>query len=118
MAIRIGQGFDVHAFCDGDHVMLGGVRIPFDRGLKAHSDGDVALHALADRLADSLDDPDRPAHTTAPIARELGRVLAVIADLEAVEAFEEEPTLAEQIVAARERRAAGVPGPAASKRRG
>ena len=47
MAIRIGQGFDVHAFCEGDHVMLGGVRIPHERGLKAHSDGDVALHALA-----------------------------------------------------------------------
>ena len=42
MAIRIGQGFDVHAFCEGDHVMLGGVRIPHERGLKAHSDGDVA----------------------------------------------------------------------------
>ena len=54
MAIRIGQGFDVHAFCDGDHVMLGGVRIPFDRGLKAHSDGDVALHALADALLGAL----------------------------------------------------------------
>ncbi len=54
MAIRIGQGFDVHAFCDGDHVMLGGVRIPFERGLKAHSDGDVALHALADALLGAL----------------------------------------------------------------
>jgi len=50
MAIRIGQGFDVHAFGDGDHVMLGGVRIPHDRGLAAHSDGDVALHALCDAL--------------------------------------------------------------------
>ncbi len=50
MSIRIGQGFDVHAFSDGDHVMLGGVRIPHDRGLAAHSDGDVALHALCDAL--------------------------------------------------------------------
>lgn len=48
--MRIGQGFDVHAFCEGDHVTLGGVRIPFARGLKAHSDGDVLLHALADAL--------------------------------------------------------------------
>jgi len=48
--IRIGQGFDVHAFGDGDHVMLGGVRITHERGLAAHSDGDVALHALCDAL--------------------------------------------------------------------
>lgn len=48
--MRIGQGFDVHAFCEGDHVTLGGVRIPFSHGLKAHSDGDVLLHALADAL--------------------------------------------------------------------
>ena len=47
---RIGQGFDVHAFCEGDHVMIGGVSIPHSQGLKAHSDGDVALHALADAL--------------------------------------------------------------------
>jgi 2-C-methyl-D-erythritol 2,4-cyclodiphosphate synthase len=48
--VRVGQGFDVHAFGPGDHVMLGGVRIPHDRGLTAHSDGDVALHALCDAL--------------------------------------------------------------------
>lgn len=54
MNLRIGQGFDVHAFCDGDHVMLGGVRIPCERGLKAHSDGDVLLHALADALLGAL----------------------------------------------------------------
>ena len=41
--IRIGQGFDVHAFGDGDHVMLGGVRVPHARGVQAHSDGDVVL---------------------------------------------------------------------------
>jgi 2-C-methyl-D-erythritol 2,4-cyclodiphosphate synthase len=52
--IRIGQGFDVHAFTAGDHVMLGGVRIPHSQGLKAHSDGDVALHALADALLGAL----------------------------------------------------------------
>ena len=48
--MRIGHGFDVHAFCTGDHIMLGGVRIDCDRGLEAHSDGDVALHALCDAL--------------------------------------------------------------------
>jgi 2-C-methyl-D-erythritol 2,4-cyclodiphosphate synthase len=47
---RIGQGLDVHAFTSGDHVMLGGVRIPHKQGLAAHSDGDVALHALCDAL--------------------------------------------------------------------
>lgn len=47
---RIGQGFDVHAFTPGDYVMLCGVRIPHDAGLEAHSDGDVALHALCDAL--------------------------------------------------------------------
>ena len=50
MNIRIGQGVDVHAFGEGDHVVLCGVRIPFDKGLKAHSDGDVALHALCDAM--------------------------------------------------------------------
>ena len=54
MNIRIGQGFDVHAFGDGDHVMLGGVRIPHERGVLAHSDGDVALHALCDAVLGAL----------------------------------------------------------------
>jgi len=50
MKIRVGQGLDVHAFCQGDHLMLGGVRIPFEQALAAHSDGDVALHALCDAM--------------------------------------------------------------------
>ncbi|MEL1265200.1 2-C-methyl-D-erythritol 2,4-cyclodiphosphate synthase [Pseudoxanthomonas putridarboris] len=53
-SIRIGQGFDVHAFGDGDHVMLGGVRVPHDRGVLAHSDGDVVLHALCDAMLGAL----------------------------------------------------------------
>ena len=52
--MRIGSGFDVHAFGDGDHVILGGVRIPFERGLVAHSDGDVVIHALCDALLGAL----------------------------------------------------------------
>lgn len=48
--MRIGHGFDVHAFDEGDAIMMGGVKIPHSHGLKAHSDGDVALHALADAL--------------------------------------------------------------------
>ena len=51
---RIGQGFDVHAFGDGDHVMLGGVRVPHSHGVMAHSDGDVVLHALCDALLGAL----------------------------------------------------------------
>ena len=54
MTFRIGHGFDVHAFGEGDHVMLGGVRIPFARGLNAHSDGDVVIHALCDALLGAL----------------------------------------------------------------
>src|SRR3546814_548376 len=54
MNIRIGQGYDVHAFGDGDHVMLGGVRVPHERGVLAHSDGDVVLHALCDALLGAL----------------------------------------------------------------
>ena len=53
-SIRIGQGFDVHAFGEGDHVMLGGVRVAHDRGLLAHSDGDVVLHALCDAMLGAL----------------------------------------------------------------
>lgn len=52
--IRIGQGYDVHAFGDGDGLMLGGVRIPFHKGFVAHSDGDVLLHALTDALLGAL----------------------------------------------------------------
>ena len=54
MTHRIGHGFDVHAFKDGDHVMLGGVRVSHDRGIDAHSDGDVVLHALCDALLGAL----------------------------------------------------------------
>lgn len=52
--MRIGQGFDVHAFGDGDQVTLGGVRIAHERGVVAHSDGDVAIHALCDAILGAL----------------------------------------------------------------
>ena len=48
--MRVGSGVDVHAFGPGDHVMLGGVRVAHTRGVVAHSDGDVVLHALCDAL--------------------------------------------------------------------
>ncbi len=59
---RIGQGFDVHAFGPGDHVMLGGVRIPHDAGLVGHSDADVLLHALTDAIYGALADGDIGQH--------------------------------------------------------
>ena len=54
MTVRIGQGYDVHAFGEGDHVMLGGLRVPHERGVLAHSDGDVVLHALCDAMLGAL----------------------------------------------------------------
>jgi 2-C-methyl-D-erythritol 2,4-cyclodiphosphate synthase len=48
--IRVGQGYDVHRFNEGDHIFLGGVKIAYEQGLEAHSDGDVVLHALCDAL--------------------------------------------------------------------
>lgn len=48
--IRVGQGYDVHRFGEGDNIILGGVTIPYTQGLIAHSDGDVVLHALSDAI--------------------------------------------------------------------
>ncbi len=50
MTIRVGSGFDIHAFGPGDSVMLAGIRVPHSHGVVAHSDGDVLLHALVDAL--------------------------------------------------------------------
>ncbi|SET02188.1 bifunctional 2-C-methyl-D-erythritol 4-phosphate cytidylyltransferase/2-C-methyl-D-erythritol 2,4-cyclodiphosphate synthase [Oceanicella actignis] len=58
MDIRIGSGFDVHAFGPGDHVTLCGVRIPHERGLTGHSDADVGLHAIADAIFGALAEGD------------------------------------------------------------
>jgi 2-C-methyl-D-erythritol 4-phosphate cytidylyltransferase/2-C-methyl-D-erythritol 2,4-cyclodiphosphate synthase len=60
--VRTGNGFDVHAFTDGDHVMLGGVRIPHSRGVTGHSDADVALHALVDAILGALAEGDIGLH--------------------------------------------------------
>jgi 2-C-methyl-D-erythritol 2,4-cyclodiphosphate synthase len=54
MNLRIGHGFDVHAFGEGDHLVLGGVRVPHARGVLAHSDGDVVIHALCDAILGAL----------------------------------------------------------------
>ncbi|MDE2284753.1 MAG: bifunctional 2-C-methyl-D-erythritol 4-phosphate cytidylyltransferase/2-C-methyl-D-erythritol 2,4-cyclodiphosphate synthase [Hyphomicrobiales bacterium] len=60
--VRTGSGFDVHAFTDGDHVMLGGVRIPHTHGVTGHSDADVALHALVDAILGALAEGDIGQH--------------------------------------------------------
>jgi 2-C-methyl-D-erythritol 4-phosphate cytidylyltransferase/2-C-methyl-D-erythritol 2,4-cyclodiphosphate synthase len=59
---RTGSGFDVHAFAPGDHVMLGGVKIPHARGVTGHSDADVALHALTDAVLGALAEGDIGSH--------------------------------------------------------
>lgn len=78
MPFRIGHGFDVHKFGEGDHIVLGGECIPYSQGLIAHSDGDVALHALTDALlgAAALGDigkhfPDTDAAFSGADSREL-----------------------------------------------
>ncbi|ETR75124.1 2-C-methyl-D-erythritol 2,4-cyclodiphosphate synthase [Afipia sp. P52-10] len=60
--IRTGTGYDVHAFGEGDHLMICGVRVPHTRGFLAHSDGDVGLHALVDAILGALADGDIGAH--------------------------------------------------------
>ncbi|MCW1919387.1 bifunctional 2-C-methyl-D-erythritol 4-phosphate cytidylyltransferase/2-C-methyl-D-erythritol 2,4-cyclodiphosphate synthase [Rhodobacter sp. KR11] len=54
MDVRMGNGYDVHAFCEGDHVWLAGVKVPHGRGLLGHSDADVAMHALTDAIYGAL----------------------------------------------------------------
>ena len=48
--MKVGQGIDAHRFTQGDHIMLGGVKIPYSQGIEAHSDGDALLHAICDAL--------------------------------------------------------------------
>jgi len=86
MKIRIGHGFDVHRFGPGDAVVIGGVRIKHDAGILAHSDGDVAIHALCDALlgASALGDigkhfPDSdPAYADAASTTLLAHVRALL----------------------------------------
>ena len=88
MNMRIGNGFDVHRLVEGRPLMLGGVNIPFDRGLLGHSDADVLLHAIADALLGALalgdigkhfPDTD-PAYKDADSGKLLARVLKMAAD--------------------------------------
>jgi len=84
--LRIGQGFDVHAFDEGDELIIGGIHIPFDKKLKGHSDADVLLHAIMDALlgAAGLPDigqqfpPEDPSYKDADSAVLLSRVNQII----------------------------------------
>ncbi|MCG5536045.1 2-C-methyl-D-erythritol 2,4-cyclodiphosphate synthase [Ectothiorhodospira mobilis] len=71
MNLRIGHGFDVHAFTEGDHLIIGGVRLEHDRAFAAHSDGDVLVHAVCDALlgAAALGDIGRHFPDTDPAYR-------------------------------------------------
>lgn len=124
--IRVGQGLDVHAFGPGDHVMLGGVRIPHERGLAAHSDGDVALHALCDALLGAAGLGDIGQHFPPGEARWRGadsrELLATVVELLARQGWRpvnvdltvacEAPRLAPHVPAMRETIAAALGGPA------
>jgi 2-C-methyl-D-erythritol 2,4-cyclodiphosphate synthase len=88
--MRVGSGFDVHAFGPGDHVMLGGVRIAHTRGVVAHSDGDVLLHALCDALlgAAGLGDIGQHFKDTDPKWRGADSTLFVVTVLQMLQARE------------------------------
>lgn len=60
--MRIGQGFDVHAFCEGRPLIIGGVTIPYEKGLLGHSDADVLLHAVTDALLGAAGEGDIGKH--------------------------------------------------------
>ena len=59
---RVGTGYDVHTFEKGDHVMLCGVKIPYKRGLKGHSDADIGIHALTDAILGAIAEGDIGSH--------------------------------------------------------
>ena len=79
--LRLGNGFDVHAFGDGDHVWLGGIKIPHDRGLTGHSDADVALHALVDAILGALADGDIGKHFSAERSALARRVVRPVPEI-------------------------------------
>jgi 2-C-methyl-D-erythritol 2,4-cyclodiphosphate synthase len=81
--VRIGQGFDAHRLVPGRPLVLGGVRIPYERGLEGHSDGDVLLHAVASALLGALGEGDLGRHfpSSDPGLRDIasGEILARVA---------------------------------------
>lgn len=87
--VRVGQGFDVHAFGDGDAVTLGGISVPHGRGLEGHSDADVGLHALTDAILGAIADGDIGSHFPPTDARWRGADSAqfLVAAVERVQAL-------------------------------
>jgi 2-C-methyl-D-erythritol 2,4-cyclodiphosphate synthase len=78
MQLKIGHGYDVHAFADGDHLVLGGVNIPYEKSFAAHSDGDVLIHAICDAILGAVALGDIGQHfpdTDAQYARIDSRIL-------------------------------------------
>lgn len=73
MSFRIGQGFDIHPLVPGRRLVLGGVEIPYERGLEGHSDADAALHALTDALLGAIGAGDIGRHYPAADARHENR---------------------------------------------
>jgi len=59
---RTGMGYDVHRFCDGDHIWLCGIKVPHDHGLEGHSDADAGLHALTDAILGAIGEGDIGQH--------------------------------------------------------
>ncbi len=82
---RIGQGFDAHRLVEGRRLMLGGVEIPFERGLEGHSDGDVVMHAVGDAILGALGQGDMGRHfpSSDPALRDIAssRLLARVMEL-------------------------------------
>jgi 2-C-methyl-D-erythritol 2,4-cyclodiphosphate synthase len=90
--MRVGLGYDAHAFVEGRRLFLGGLHIPHERGLLGHSDGDVLLHAISDAILGAAGLPDIGAHfpnTDGAIEGiQSGRILARVMDLVRSEGFE------------------------------
>ncbi len=120
--MRIGHGYDVHRFGEGDHVTIGGVKISHEQGLVAHSDGDVALHALRDAIlgAPAMGDighhfPDTDASYKGADSRQLLRHVASLLPARGyrvgnadITVLAERPKLAPHIALMRERIAADI----------
>jgi 2-C-methyl-D-erythritol 2,4-cyclodiphosphate synthase len=89
--VKVGQGFDAHRLVEGRPLLLGGVEIPFERGLEGHSDGDVLLHAVTDAILGALGQGDLGRHfpSTDPELAGIasGRILAQVQALMETEGF-------------------------------
>src|SRR5438132_13725169 len=92
MRMRIGQGFDFHPLVEGRKLILGGVEVPYERGLKGHSDADVVAHALANALLGAIGEGDLGCHFPDTDPRYRGadslKLLGQVCDLASNQGFE------------------------------